>query len=63
MDTNYTFMQLCNIQIMDAKLILISFNKADGIIKIYNGVRYLKLSNLYTEVYYRIYNAIFIMNI
>ena len=48
---------------MDAKLIRISFNKADGIIKIYNGVRYLKLPNLCNEVYYRIYDAIFIMNI
>ena len=39
------------------------FDKADGIIKIYDGIRYLKLSNSYNEVYYRInsriHNALF----
>ena len=41
----------------------IRFNKVDGIIKIYDGIRYLELSNSYNEVYcridFRIYNAIF----
>ena len=40
----------------------IRFNKADEIIKIYNGIRYLKLSNsysLYNKVCYRIYNPTF----
>ena len=32
---------------MDAKPLHIRFNKADGIIKIYSGFRYLELSNLY----------------
>ena len=47
---------------MDAKPLRIRFNKVDGKIKIYNGIRFLELSNsydLYNEVYYRIYNAIF----
>ena len=47
---------------MDAKPLRIRFNKVGEIIKIYNGIRYLKLSNsysLYNEVYYRILNAIF----
>ena len=47
---------------MNAKPFLIRFNKVDEIIKFYNGIRYLELSNsynLYNEVYYRIYNAIF----
>ena len=47
---------------MDAKPLRIRFNKVDRIIKIYNGIRYLELSysyNLYKEVYYTIYNAIF----
>ena len=34
----------------------ISFNKVDEIIEIYNGIRYLELSNSYNEVYYRIYD-------
>ena len=44
---------------MDAKPLPIRFNKVDGIIKVYNGIRYLELSNSYNEVYYRIYNEIF----
>ena len=44
---------------MDAKPLAIRFNKIDGIIKVYNGIRYLELSNSYNEVYYRIYNEIF----
>ena len=47
---------------MDAKPLCIRFNKVDGIIKIYNGTRYLELSNSYNsynEVYYKIYNGIF----
>ena len=48
---------------MDAKPLHIRFNKVDGIINIYEGIRYLELSNSYKEVYYkidsRIYNAIF----
>ena len=34
------------------------FEKADGVIKIYNGLRYLELSNSY-DISYRIYNEIF----
>ena len=48
---------------MDAKPLCIRFNKVNGIIKIYDGIRYLELSNSYNEVSYRInyriYNAIF----
>ena len=48
---------------MDEKPLLIRFDKVDGIIKIYDGIRYLELSNSYNEVYYgmnsRIQNAIF----
>ena len=50
-------------KLMDAKPQCIRFNKADGIIKIFDEIRYLELSNSYNEVYYRnnsrIYNAIF----
>ena len=48
---------------MDVKPLDIRFDKVDQIIKIYDGIRYLELSNSYNEVYYRInsriYNAIF----
>ena len=43
----------------------IRFDKVNGLIKIYNGIRYLELSDSYNEVYYginsRIYNAIYII--
>ena len=48
--------------LLDAKPLRIRFDKVGGIIKIYNGIKYLDLSNLYNlynEVYYRKYNAIF----
>ena len=48
---------------MDAKSLRIRFDKVDRIIKIYDWIRYLGLSNFYNEVYYwinsRIYNEIF----
>ena len=48
---------------MDPKPLHIRFDKVERIIKIYDGIRYLKLSNSYNEIYYkintRIYNAIF----
>ena len=44
---------------MDAKPLRIRFNKVDGIIKIFNGIRYLELSNPYNEVYYRINSRIY----
>ena len=48
---------------MDVISLRISFNKVNGMIKIYDGVRYLEVSNLYNEVHdrinCRIYNAIF----
>ena len=44
---------------MDAKPLRIKFNKVDEISKIYNGIRYLELSNSYNEDYYRIYDVIF----
>ena len=48
---------------MDPKPLHIRFNKVDGIIKIYDGVRYLELSNSYNEFFYKFdsrkYNAIF----
>ena len=48
---------------MDAKPWHILFDKADGIIEIYNGIRFLELFHLHNEIYYsinsRIYNAIF----
>ena len=43
---------------IDAKLFPIKFNKVDGLIKIYNGIRYLELSNSY-DTNYRVYNKIF----
>ena len=50
-------------EFMDAKLLRISLNKIDKIIKIHHGNRYLELCSWYKEVYYRInfriYNAIF----
>ena len=50
-------------KIMDAKPLPIRSDKVDRIIKIYDGIRYLELSNFYNEVYYginsRISNAIF----
>ena len=45
---------------MHAKPLRIRFNKADRITKIYNGIKYLKLSNSYHKFYYRIYNVILI---
>ena len=39
---------------MDAKPLRIRFNKVDGIINIYDGIRYLELPNSYNEVYYKI---------
>ena len=48
---------------MDAKPLRIRFNKVDGIIKIFDGIGYLELSNSYNEVFYKIdsrkYNVIF----
>ena len=48
---------------VDAKPLRISFDKVNGLIKIYNGIGYLELSDSYNEVFYgvnsRIYNAIF----
>ena len=50
-------------KIMNAKPLLIRFDKVDGIIKIYHGIWYLELSNFYNEVFYgincRIQSAIF----
>ena len=43
---------------MDAKPLRTRLNKVDGIIKIYDGIRYLELSNRYNEVYYRINSRI-----
>ena len=37
---------------MDAKPFCIRFNKLDGVIKIYNRIRYLDLSNSYDKVLY-----------
>ena len=48
---------------MDVKLFPIRFDKADGLIKIYDGIRHFELSNSYNEVYSRnnstIYSAMF----
>ena len=48
---------------MDAKPLCIWFNEVNEIITIYNGIRYLELSNSYNKVFYNInsrkYNAIF----
>ena len=44
---------------MDAKPLCIRFNKVDGIIKVYDGIRYLELSSSYNEVYYRINSRIY----
>ena len=54
---------LCK-KFMGAKPLPSRLNKVDWIIKIYDGIIYLKLSILYNEVYYRvdsrICNAIFV---
>ena len=46
---------------MGEKPLSIWFNKVNGLIKIYNGIRYLELFDSYNEFYYRniskIYNA------
>ena len=48
---------------MDAKPLCIRFNEVNEIITIYNGIRYLELSNSHNKVFYNIdsrkYNAIF----
>ena len=48
---------------MDAKSLHIRFDRVDGIIKIYNGIKHLELSNSYNDNFYRIvsrkYNSIF----
>ena len=47
---------------MDTKPLRIKFNKVEGLIKIYNEIRYLELFNLYGAITARInsrYNAIF----
>ena len=44
---------------MDAKTLLNRFNKLYGIIRIYNGIRYLELSISFNEVYYQTCNEIF----
>ena len=43
---------------MDAKPLRIWFYKVDGIIKIYDGIRYLKFFNSNNELYYRINSRI-----
>ena len=45
-------------KIMNAKPLLIRFDKVDGIIKIYHGIWYLELSNFYNEVFYGINSRI-----
>ena len=45
-------------KIMDAKALPIRLDKVNGLIKIYNEIIYLELSNSY-DIDYRIYNAIF----
>ena len=44
---------------MVAKPLSIRFDKIDRTAKIYNGIRYLKLSNSYNKVYHKTYNATF----
>ena len=44
---------------MDGKLLLNRFNKLYGIISIYNGIRYLELSNSFNEVYCKTCNESF----
>ena len=44
---------------MDAKTLLNRFNKLYGMISIYNGIRYLELSNSFNEVYCRTRNESF----
>ena len=59
----FQFITFYTKKIMDAKSLGIRFDKVEGIIKIYDGSRYLKLSDSYNEVFYWInsitYNAIF----
>ena len=44
---------------MDAKTLLNRFNKLYGMISIYNGIRYLELSNSFNEVYCKTCNESF----
>ena len=46
----------------DANPLCIRFDKVDGVIEIYDGTRYLELSNLHNEVYYRINSRIYNTN-
>ena len=45
-------------EFIDAKPFRIQLDKIDGIIKIYNRIRYLDFSNSY-DINYRIYNKVF----
>ena len=45
-------------KIMNAKPLLIRFDKVDGIIKTYHGIWYLELPNFYNEVFYGINSRI-----
>ena len=56
----FQFIRFYTKKSMHAKPLRIRFNKADRITKIYNGIKYLKLSNSYHKFYYRIYNVILI---
>ena len=58
LDENNLAYKILYKEFIDAKLFCIWFDKMDGVIKIYNGIRYLELSNSY-NINYRIHNKIF----
>ena len=60
---NISFYNILCKKFIDAKPLRIRFEKVNGLIKIYNGIRYLELSDSQNKFHYginsRIYNAIF----
>ena len=58
LDKNNLVYNILYKEFIDKKPLRIWFNKVDGVIKIYNAIGYLELSNSY-DSNYRIYNNIF----
>ena len=60
-EKSYENIEVYNIlyeNVMDAKPLPIGFVKVNRLIKIYNGIRYLELSDSYNKVYYGISSRI-----
>ena len=58
LDKNNLVYNILYKEFIDAKLWRIWFDKVDGVIKIYNGIRYLELCSSY-NINYRVYKKIF----